>query len=528
MWSSRRIPSRTLSLCFTLTLAAALFTGYAPQVAHGSTSEQIIACKPALDGAHVEDCVPPVGATAASGSSTVESAPEPGSKNASAPPADDPLGVTTEGPAEPGSKNYDPAATGTEKAESPAGWFFLACGAIQDGGWTTTSSSFETIRSCTLTVPENGFVYITGSTALGIKDGNYEARLNVSIDSPSGNIGTDRWINAYTDGGDGTDKNIETTLLAPVSAGAHTFYFLAARYNGTGTVQLYDPSLSVLYLPASSDDVLACGASGNLVWNTTDTTFQAIRSCSLDAPQSGFVYVSGTASAGLASGGSPYEARYRIGVDNVSGTASSDRWVNVTTDTGDGTDEAMATSLLTSVAAGSHTFYFSATRYNGTGPLQVYDPSLVVLYFPAPNFTAKVCGAGGSDTWTNSTTSYSVIRSCTLNVPRNGFAFVSASASAGLNATGAGNDWEGQFRIGVDNETGSSLFDRWVNVYTDAGDGTDRPVAHSGIVNVSRGIHTFYYVGRRYAGTGTLRLYSPSITVIVPNSVTVFMPFAIR
>ena len=79
-------------------------------------------------------------------------------------------------------------------------------------------------------------------------------------------------------------------------------------------------------------------------------------------PQSGFVYINGTSSAGLASGGAPYEGRFRIGVDAVGGTASSDRWVNVTTDGGDGTDEAVVTSLLTSVGAGAHTFYFSDDR----------------------------------------------------------------------------------------------------------------------------------------------------------------------
>lgn len=456
------------------------------------------------------------------GGTTTSGPPAPGTKNASSQPAADPSGQTVAQAAAPGSKNYDPQAQRTQEVSAAAtgtGWRFNACGSIQDGGWTTTSAAFETIRSCTLTFPENGFVYMAASSSLGVATGgNYEARFNLNIDSTSGNINTDRWINAYTDATDGTDKNVELSWLAPVSAGEHTFYFLGARYNGAGTVQLYDPNLSVLYFPSSSGDVLACGSSGQLVWNTTETSFQAIRSCALNVPQSGFVYINATSSAGLASGGAPYEARFRLGVDNVAGTASSDRWVNVTTDAGDGTDEAVATSLLTSVAAGAHTFYFSGTRYNGTGPVQVYDPSLSVLYFPAPNVTAKVCGAGGSDTWTNSTTTYSIVRSCTLNVPRNGFAFIDASASAGLNDTGAGNDWEGQFRVGIDNDTGTSLSDRWVNVYTDSTDGTDRPVAMTGLFNISKGVHTFYFVGRRYAGNGTLRLYAPSLTVIVPGA----------
>ncbi len=465
----------------------------------------------------------------ASGGSTTLSAPAPGSKNATMPIAHDPNGITRQSPAAPGTKNYSDAsstAVTPDATASPSGWRFSACGQIRDGGWTTTSASFEVIVSCTLTFPENGFVYLKGSTSVGWASADVEARLNVAIDSAGGNAATDRWINVYADGGDGTDKNADATLLAPVSAGAHTFYFLGARYSGTGTVQLYDPSLSVLYFPSSSADVLACGVAGNLIWTTTESTFQPIRSCELTVPQSGFVYMSGTSSVGLGSGGT-YEARFRLGVDSVNGTGSTDRWVNVYPDAGDGTDEVVSTSLLTSVAAGSHTFYFSGARYNGAGTVQLYDPSLSVLYFPAPNVTAKVCGAAGSDTWTNDTSEYSIIRSCTLNVPDSGFAFIDATASGGLNTTTPGSEWEGQFRIGVDNSNGSSLFDRWVNITTDAGDGTDRMVGNSGLVNISKGIHTFYFVGRRYAGPGTIRLYSPSLTVIVPGA-THYIPMIAR
>ena len=81
--------------------------------------------------------------------------------------------------------------------------------------------------------------YITASSSLGVTTGgNYEARFNLNVDSTSGNASMDRWINAYTDSADGTDKNVDVSWLTPVSAGKHTFYFLGARYNGAGTVQL--------------------------------------------------------------------------------------------------------------------------------------------------------------------------------------------------------------------------------------------------------------------------------------------------
>jgi|GEM_PF-2287359 len=449
----------------------------------------------------------------------------PGSKNDTPLPANDPNSLTHNGAAAPGSKNDDSAQASAEitpQAATAAGWRFISCGTAIDSSWSTTSSAFVVIRSCTLEIGESGFVYLSGSSSVGLLNSEFEARFSLDIDSVSGNNATDRWVNVYTDSGDGTDKAVATTLLAPISAGVHTFYFLGARYTGTGTVQLYDPSLSVLYFPNSSADVRSCDESSNLTWNTTSSSFQTIRSCSLATSHSGFAFISATASAGLGSGGA-YEGRVRVGADSSTGTANSDRWFNIYTDSGDGTDESVATSLLAPIAAGSHTFYFLGARYSGAGTVQLYDPSLSVLYFPAPNVTAKLCSASGSDLWTNNTTGYSIIRSCSLDVPRDGFAFIDATASAGLNASGAGNQWEGQFRLGVDNTNGSSIFDRWVNLDIDSGDGTDKAVANAGLINISAGLHTFYFVGKRYAGTGTLRLYSSSLTVLVPDT-SVFLP----
>lgn len=518
MFTRPRRTGRAYFMLFALALLVVLSLGNPPAQSNAALVDTRLGSTPGPDARADETW----------GGGTRDVPPEPGSKNETTQIAHDPDGVTTSGPAAPGTKNYDgvatvevvPPATGT-------GWKFIACGAVSDGGWTTTSSAFETIRSCTLNLPEDGFVYLNASTSVGLANSAFEARFNLSIDTTAGNNATDRWVNIYPDSRDGTDKSAELTLLAPVTAGPHTFYFLGTRYNGTGTVQLYDPSLSVLYFPNSSGDVLSCGVTLNNLWTTDQITFQQIRACSLTLPQSGYAFISATASASLVSGGAAYEGHFRVGVDTVSGSANSDRWVNVYPDSDNGTDEAVATSLLTPVSAGDHTFYFSGRRFKGTGTLQLLDPSLNVLYFPASSVTAKVCGAPVLSAWTNNTTSYTIIGSCTLNVPGSGFAFMEATASAGQSASGAGNEWEGQFRLGVDNPNGSSFFDRWVNTYTDTADGTDRALANSGVVNISAGTHTFYFVGRRYDGSGTLLLYSPSLTVLVPGA-KLFLPLVTR
>jgi hypothetical protein len=300
---------------------------------------------------------------------------------------------------------------------------------------------------------------------------------------------------------------------------------MGARFLGAGAVQLYDPSLSMLYFPASSADVKACGVPTTETWTTTASTLQEIRSCWLDLPRAGFAYVSATASVGLSSGGA-YEGLFRIGVDDINGLDSSSRWVNVYPDSSDGSDEAIASSLLTEVTAGSHTFFFSGMRSNGAGTVKINNSNLSVLYFPAPNATLNVCGTAASDDWNNATDTFSVIRGCTLNVPRDSFAFVDASASAKLDFAGAGNEWEGHFRLGIDNINGASATDRWVNVYNDGGNGTDRSVAQSMLFDVSRGPHTFAFVGRRFAGGGTVRLVAPILSVLVPGD-RAFLP-AIR
>ncbi len=394
-----------------------------------------------------------------------------------------------------------------------------ACSATHDGVLTINTNFYQVVLSCTLTLPEDGLVYMHTSSSLGAgAGGSYEVLLNLNIDATTGNTATDRWVNVYPDASQGSDKTFANSYLAPVSAGAHTFYFLALQRKGPGTPQLLNPSLSVLYFPSSSSEVLACSVTSNHTREIAKSAFQEIRSCTLSVPRSGFVYLSGTSSLALnLLTSSPYEGRFRLGINSVSGAASSERRVNITTDSDDGTDDVVVTSLIAPIDAGDHTFYFSGALASGGGPVVLYDPSLIALYFPAPNVTAKVCGDSGSGTWTTSASTFATIRSCTFYLPKDGFAFVDASASAGLDNPAPGNDWVGHFGIGVDGDSGSPLFERWVNVYPDAGDGTDRSVALSGLVNLNAGSHTLSLLGRRSAGSGTVRLSAPSLSVIVPN-----------
>jgi uncharacterized protein YhdP len=208
-------------------------------------------------------------------------------------------------------------------------------------------------------------------------NGEYEAQFRIGIDSTSGDVNIDRWTNVYNDGGDGTDESVALSVLKQVTAGTHTFYFLGRRYSGTATALLYDPTLTVVYVPSPSVAVLTCGASGNMDWTTTSSSFGVIRQCTLSVPQDGWVFLSADGSMARSNG--EYEAQFRIGVDSTSGDLNIDRWVNVYNDGGDGTDKSIALSVLKQVTAGEHTFYFLGRRYSGTATVLVYDPTLTVV-----------------------------------------------------------------------------------------------------------------------------------------------------
>jgi hypothetical protein len=437
-------------------------------------------------------------------------------------------GITFAEAPEPPSKNYDgDAEAATEPGEvvgtSNGVGLVLACGESQGADWYTTSSSFETICQCNLPLPTNGWVFISANgSLLNYNNGPYEANFRIGIDSTSGDSGTDRWVNVYDDGGDGTDKSIALSVLRWVTAGPHTFHFLGKRWSGSSTVYVYDPTLTVIFIPAGETEILPCGVSGGITWDTTSTAFQVIHQCSLTVPQEGLVFISADGSVARSDG--EYEARFRMGIDSTSGATDSDRFVNVYDDAGDGTDKSVALSGLRPITAGAHTFYFLGTRHDGTATLRVHDPTLTAIFIPAAATEILPCGASGDADFSTTSSGFQVMRECSLSLPQDGWVFMSGDGSVGR----LDGEYEANFRIGIDDTGGDLLVDRWVNVYNDTGDGTDESVALSTLRPIAAGPHTFYLLGKRFTGTGTVCVYDPSVTALFIPGSRLFTPLVLK
>ena len=346
--------------------------------------------------------------------------------------------------------------------------------------------------------------------------------LRSVFDSVTGDPSVDRWVNVYNDAGDGTDKSLALSVLAPVTAGAHTFYLLGRRYGGAGTVLVYDRTLSVIFVPATAANVQVCGASGNLDWTTTSSTFQEVRQCSLNVPSEGLAFI--TTDTSLARQDGEYEAQFKIGVDSTAGDANSDRWVNVYNDAGDGSDETVRISALLPLAAGNHTLLLAGQAICGSRhrpSLRSYAHRHLPANAECHAERLRRIGIPGLDNDFEFVSSDPPVHH-RIDRGRLGIPFCGWECGAPEDG-----EYEAQFQIAIDNTAGNANTDRWMNIYNDAGDGSDKGLALSVLRPITQGTHTFYLLGRRYSGTGTVLVYDPTLSVIA-SAPRVLLPLITR
>jgi hypothetical protein len=181
----------------------------------------------------------------------------------------------------------------------------------------------------------------------------YEAEVDLDVDGTSGDGDARRWVDVWQQTSLTPDSTVATSILKQVSAGSHTFRFLGRRYDGGGVVTLNDPTLNVIYIPASSAMAVTCGQSGSGLWTTTSTAEQDIRQCTLSVGENAWAFVSASGSVGVVDGF--YNGRFVIENNGVPFKRIS-REVRVYPDAADGSDRSLAASMLVPLEAGQRTF----------------------------------------------------------------------------------------------------------------------------------------------------------------------------
>jgi hypothetical protein len=142
---------------------------------------------------------------------------------------------------------------------------------------------------------------------------------------------------------------------------------------------------------------------------------------------------------------------------------------------------------------------------------------------PEHSAVARACAGYGNATYNNATSSYTELTDCTLKTEPNSWALVAGNLGVGLSNTA----YEAAYGLGLDTLSPASGSTRYVNAYPDSGDGLDGSVTGSLFLPVSGGTHTFYLIGKRQAGTGTVLARSPRLFVLTPTG-SVYLPLALN
>ena len=433
-------------------------------------------------------------------------------------------------PALAGPISVDEGQPASVKATSAAASKLLTCGSIVDDVVKIPKDARETLSTCNLTVPEAGQIFVSANGSAGFDDAYARVLFRIKIDG-SQKYETDRYMAVFDDTGDGSDASVALSGLFPVAAGSHVVSFLGLHNSGSGTLRVYDPALTVLFIPGSGTDLLTCSDMDSTEFSTSSIDFVVMRTCTLTLPGDGWAFISADGSAlGTSTPSEAFEAAFTIGIDDTTGTDDATRWVDaygVGLNGKDAVDRTIALTMLKPVSAGRHTFNFVGRRTIGSSNIRVASPSLSVIYMPAPGLHIASCGVLDRTPWTTTSPDFSVVRQCGLNLPEDSVAFIAADANLGLSV----DPFEAHLRLGIDSTEGDGDTDRYVNVYPNSNDGTDDSAAVTVLKPVTAGNHTFYLLGRRILGPGTILLRYATLTVIVPVSQAnhqVYLPLVMR
>jgi hypothetical protein len=286
-------------------------------------------------------------------------------------------------------------------------------------GATTATTNDTVVATCQLTLSAPGtLVMLADGTIMQGK----ETRLRLFVDGVS-------VLTHYVDMPD-TLEGFGLRRAVAVAAGPHSVTFTLARQQGTGAVSLLEGDLNVITIGSTRTDMKVCGGvRAESTTTTSEAGYIVLASCSLQAPTAGSVLILASANQYLVN--SAVQANYRVGEPGVSVNAHSDRLVDVTTNSNDGTDVAVTTMGRMEIAAGQTLEVgLVVKRVGGTGTVGVRHASVIGLFLPAngpidwcATLTDAVVGANQS------------VAACTLQIRSPGALLLISDMSVDAQAT---------------------------------------------------------------------------------------------
>lgn len=382
---------------------------------------------------------------------------------------------------------------------------------------TSTSASFEQVVACSLTLQAKSVLIITASSSVSLAQGSegYEAAFRVAVDATS-LPQTERRVGISTNPSYGIDGSMTTIAVLTVGPGDHLFALMAARSGGNGTMQLYNPTITVLVLPSVAD-IQICQSDPLAASTTTTSTFAPVATCSLTTTESGSVMLLANSTVGAQAGSGLTTGRFRVGVDGVT-VAQSERLTEIPAD---GSERSMALQHVQGVPAGTHSLTLHAAR-DGSGTLRLRYPTVVAVFVPDTSQIGSMCGSSGTTTVTVNSASLVPVVACRVTLKYPGKILVSTGSAFGLPKA---TEQYGAF-ICVDvNGTALGQTGMLLHLSTSKNNEIDRTLTTQTVQTLPPGTYTVTLMANRYDGSGAMQLVNPSVTVLAINDLpATFLP----
>jgi hypothetical protein len=384
----------------------------------------------------------------------------------------------------------------------------LASSSFGDISYTIDSSINVPVVTCTLNLPRAGWVLVTSNASVTRLVDPYVAHFRLKIDGTE-DADTDRFVSVEDDYYQQTSV-LAISVMRWQEAGLHTYSLVTARTSGTGTIKLFDPTISAIYFPQGG--VVQPTEPQVGVYQYISNTLLVITSTQFTNIEPGLLYLSTDTYAKVFN--FPYRVNVCTSVDNASSCTGRVAHSVDITDTVTGHNQtALAATQLSVLAPGAHTLRVLGARTSGTGTVWLSDVNLLGVYIPGSNsfMTATTKSMTGVYTLPVETT-YRTIVSVTIDVPQDSWVFMAADTTA---YAGTGGTSVVMLRLAIDNTTGLASTDRSAGVV----DGISRyqTMADSLVYPVKAGRHTIRLLAKVFLGGDTAYLLNPSLTVFIPG-----------
>ena len=365
---------------------------------------------------------------------------------------------------------------------------------------TVRSAGGADLASCALDVATTGTAHLTGSASVYPWSTAQQAPwVTGSIKVDGHDIEGDRTVALDLRTNDGADRNLSIQLGVPLSPGHHTFSFHFSLLFGS-QAQILHPVINVLFVPTAGGVITACHQENNTGTNVAARDHKLLAQCTLHAPTSGTLRLSGsTGIYNVVDGSGAITADLILSNDGQ--PVSQTHVEGGTNDDPNLSPLSVAHQAAVRLAAGDHEVSFAVQVALDSSAFTVVNPSVQAIFTPDGTDDAASCIHSQDSPLSTSGTAR--VDTCSFTMPRAGRAQIQTATTLYLqhDYQGRTSDAYYKFWLVVDGIDQSST-GRYMDLRSESDDQMETVLTHLGL-DLQPGPHTIELWTQHFSGTLT-------------------------